>query len=45
MIMLQETLPRFEHEALFYRGEDDFLAGLLPFVREGLDLDEVVIVA
>ena len=45
MIKLQETLPRFEHEALFYSGEDDFLAGLLPFVREGLDLDEVVIVA
>jgi anti-sigma regulatory factor (Ser/Thr protein kinase) len=35
----------FEHEALFYRGEDDFLAGLLPFVREGLDRDEVVVVA
>jgi anti-sigma regulatory factor (Ser/Thr protein kinase) len=35
----------FEHEALFYRGEDDFLAGLLPFVREGLQQDEVVVVA
>jgi anti-sigma regulatory factor (Ser/Thr protein kinase) len=35
----------FEHEALFYRGEDDFLAGLLPFVRGGLELDEVVVVA
>jgi anti-sigma regulatory factor (Ser/Thr protein kinase) len=45
MIKLQQTLPRFEHEALFYRGEDDFLAGLLPFVQEGLELDEVVIVA
>jgi anti-sigma regulatory factor (Ser/Thr protein kinase) len=42
---LQERLPGFEHEALFYRGEDDFLAGLLPFVREGLDRDEVVVVA
>ena len=27
---------RFEHEALLYRGDDDFLAALLPFVREGL---------
>ena len=35
----------FEHEALFYRGEEDFLAGLLPFVHEGLELDEVVVVA
>jgi anti-sigma regulatory factor (Ser/Thr protein kinase) len=36
---------RFEHEALFYRGDDDFLAGLLPFVREGLAAGEAVVVA
>jgi anti-sigma regulatory factor (Ser/Thr protein kinase) len=35
----------FEHEALFYRGDDGFLAGLLPFVREGLERDESVVVA
>jgi DcmR-like sensory protein len=35
----------FEHEALFYRDDDDFLAGLLPFVREGLEQDEAVVVA
>ena len=35
----------FEHEALFYRGDDGFLAGLLPFVREGLERDEAVVVA
>ncbi len=35
----------FEHEALFYRGDDVFLAGLLPFVREGLALGESVVVA
>jgi anti-sigma regulatory factor (Ser/Thr protein kinase) len=35
----------FEHEALFYRGDDDFLAGIVPFVRDGLQLDEVVVVA
>jgi anti-sigma regulatory factor (Ser/Thr protein kinase) len=44
--MLGATAPTgFEHEALFYRGEDGFLAGLVPFVREGLALDEVVLVA
>ncbi len=35
----------FEHEALFYRDDDDFLAGLLPFVREGLERDEAVVIA
>jgi anti-sigma regulatory factor (Ser/Thr protein kinase) len=35
----------FEHEALFYRGDDGFLAGVLPFVREGLERDEAVVVA
>jgi anti-sigma regulatory factor (Ser/Thr protein kinase) len=35
----------FEHEAFFYRGDDDFLAGLVPFVREGLFHDEVVVIA
>ena len=36
---------RFEHEAMFYRGDDDFLAGLLPFVRDGLHAGEAVVVA
>ena len=36
---------RFEHEALFYRGDDDFLAALLPFVREGLRDGEALVVA
>ena len=36
---------RFEHEAMFYRGDEDFLAGLLPFVRDGLERDEAVVVA
>jgi anti-sigma regulatory factor (Ser/Thr protein kinase) len=46
-VLLDEPLPSggFEHEALFYRGEDDFLAGLLPFVRNGLEGDEAVLVA
>ena len=41
------TVPvdRFEHEAMFYRGDADFLAGLLPFVRDGLEQDEAVVIA
>ncbi len=42
---LTGPVPGFEHEALFYRGDEDFLAGLLPFVREGLEDDESVVVA
>ena len=30
---------------LFYRDDEGFLAGLLPFIREGLERDEAVIVA
>jgi anti-sigma regulatory factor (Ser/Thr protein kinase) len=36
---------RFEHEALFYRGAADFLSALVPFVRQGLEADEAVMVA
>ena len=44
MTILQEHVG-FQHEALFYRGDDGFLAGLLPFVRDGLEHDEDVVVA
>jgi anti-sigma regulatory factor (Ser/Thr protein kinase) len=43
--VLAEHGTGFEHEALFYRGDDGFLAGLLPFVHEGLERDEAVVVA
>ncbi len=43
--VLDEPGTGFQHEALFYRGDDGFLAGLLPFVREGLERDEAVVVA
>jgi anti-sigma regulatory factor (Ser/Thr protein kinase) len=43
--VLDHAASGFEHEALFYRGDDDFLAGLVPFVREGLERDEAVVVA
>ncbi len=36
---------RFEHEVLFYRDDKSFLAGVLPFVRDGLEQDEAVVVA
>ena len=35
----------FEHEAPFYRDDESFLAGLVPFVREGLSRGEHVVVA
>ncbi len=39
------TTNSFEHRAFFYRGVEDFLATALPFVREGLERDELVLVA
>jgi anti-sigma regulatory factor (Ser/Thr protein kinase) len=38
-------MPAFRHEALFYAGEDEFLAGILPFLREGVERDEPALVA
>jgi anti-sigma regulatory factor (Ser/Thr protein kinase) len=35
----------FHHEALFYDGEEGFLAGTLPFVRDAAWADEPVLVA
>lgn len=35
----------FVHEALFYRGSDDFLTGTLRFIHAGLAIDEPVLVA
>lgn len=35
----------FHHEALFYRGEDGFLQGTLPFVADALAAGEAVLVA
>ncbi len=35
----------FRHEALFYNGAEGFLRGTLPFVTQGLDADEPVLVA
>ncbi|MFE7774926.1 anti-sigma factor RsbA family regulatory protein [Streptomyces sp. NPDC057445] len=35
----------FVHPALFYRDEEEYLAGTVPFVRDGLDAGEPVAVA
>lgn len=35
----------FHHEALFYRGEDGFLQGTLPFIADALAADQAVLVA
>lgn len=36
--------PAFRHEALLYAGRRDFLAGTVPFIRQGLDDDEPILV-
>lgn len=33
------------HAAVFYRGEEDFLAAVLPFVQQGVDAGDEVLVA
>jgi anti-sigma regulatory factor (Ser/Thr protein kinase) len=35
----------FDHEALLYEGTDGFLAGTLPFLREGIEQDDAMLVA
>ena len=37
--------PLFRHEALLYAGEEDFLAGVSAFVRQGLAAGEPTLVA
>jgi anti-sigma regulatory factor (Ser/Thr protein kinase) len=36
---------RFVHEAVFYEGEDDFAAQAVPFILDGLDAGEPILVA
>ncbi len=40
-----EAPESFRHEALLYAGEDEFLAGTVPFVRAGIDAGEPILVA
>ena len=37
--------PGYRHEALFYRGDEEFLAGTVPLVRDAVDADSAVLVA
>ena len=37
--------PGYRHEALFYRGDEEFLAGTVPLVRDALDAEAAVLVA
>ena len=39
------TIDTFEHEALFYEGVDGFVDGTVPFLREGLEAGEPMLVA
>ncbi|MEV1286463.1 sensor histidine kinase [Micromonospora sp. NPDC049679] len=43
--MTSPTREEFIHEGLFYRGRADYLAGTVPFVRDGLAAAEPVLVA
>ncbi len=36
---------RYRHECFLYRGTDDFVDALVPFIRDGLELDQPVMVA
>jgi anti-sigma regulatory factor (Ser/Thr protein kinase) len=45
MISEERWAEAFQHEALFYAGIDDFLAGTLPFLRDGLEHGEPMLVA
>lgn len=39
------TTDLFHHEAMLYAGDDSYLRGVVPFVREGLEAGEPVLVA
>jgi anti-sigma regulatory factor (Ser/Thr protein kinase) len=43
--MRQIETPGYRHEALFYRGDEEFLAGTLPLISEAIDADAAVLVA
>jgi len=34
--------PDFRHAALFYGGDDGYVDGLAPFIREGIEAEEPV---
>jgi len=44
MSAVPARVDSFRHEALFYAGQDRFVAGTLPFVLDGLEKGEAVLV-
>jgi anti-sigma regulatory factor (Ser/Thr protein kinase) len=42
---VRDSVSRFEHHAVFYRGSSGLVEAVLPFVREGIDRGEPVLVA
>src|SRR5215211_3219956 len=46
MLMTAPSKPKaFRHEALFYRGEEEFIAGIVPFIRDAVIAGEPVLAA
>jgi len=43
--MRHTDTPGYRHEALFYRGDEEFLAGTVPLVRDTIEADAAVLVA
>jgi anti-sigma regulatory factor (Ser/Thr protein kinase) len=43
-MMAPTAVDRFRHEALMYGNEDEFLAGTVPFIRDGVRSGEPVLV-
>jgi anti-sigma regulatory factor (Ser/Thr protein kinase) len=43
--MRHNDSPGYRHEALFYRGDEELLAGTVPLVQDHLDADAAVLVA
>jgi anti-sigma regulatory factor (Ser/Thr protein kinase) len=41
----RESEQTFSHDALLYAGDEEFLAGTLPFIRAGIEAGEPVLVA
>lgn len=39
------AMPGFSHEAFFYADDDEYVAGIVPFIDEGIEAGESVLVA
>lgn len=44
-VSVDSTDPRFSHEAAFYAGPDDLASTVVPFIREGVERREPVLIA